>query len=144
MSTNSSPVYQIKHGLNKYNQNLITHTKLRYINILFHSKLTFHLLILQSLRFLNISTGSIADLTLKDSKYFHVGIHQSQSITVERLKISAPGDSKNTDGVHISISNNITLNSLSIGTGDDCVSIGQGSVNITISNVICGPGHGIR
>ncbi|KAJ3699475.1 hypothetical protein LUZ61_003180 [Rhynchospora tenuis] len=96
-----------------------------------------------SLRFMKITTGTISDLTLKDSKFFHISIHQSQSITIDRLKISAPGDSKNTDGIHISASNNITLTSLNIGTGDDCVSIGQGSVNITVSDVMCGPGHGL-
>ncbi|KAJ4703589.1 Pectin lyase-like superfamily protein [Melia azedarach] len=30
-----------------------------------------------------------------------------------------------------------------IATGDDCVSLGQGSQNILVSDVFCGPGHGI-
>ncbi|KAF3330719.1 exopolygalacturonase-like protein [Carex littledalei] len=87
-----------------------------------------------------------------DSKYFHVGIHQCQSITVERLKISAPGDSKNTDGVHISISNNITLNSLSIGTGHG-ISIGslgkykdeQNVAHVMVKNsTVTGTTNGLR
>ncbi|XP_022153738.1 exopolygalacturonase clone GBGE184-like, partial [Momordica charantia] len=30
-----------------------------------------------------------------------------------------------------------------ISTGDDCVSIGQGTTNINVHNVTCAPGHGI-
>ncbi|KAJ7008268.1 exopolygalacturonase [Populus alba x Populus x berolinensis] len=37
----------------------------------------------------------------------------------------------------------IHVTSSKIGTGDDCVSIGQGSTNILISQVFCGPGHGL-
>lgn len=28
--------------------------------------------------------------------------------------------------------------------GDDCVAINGGTININITRVICGPGHGIR
>ncbi|TXG67439.1 hypothetical protein EZV62_008714 [Acer yangbiense] len=65
------------------------------------------------------------------------------NITVNSVHITAPGDSPTTDGIHIANTNNMQILNSVIGTGDDCVSIGPGSKNINISNVQCGPGHGI-
>ncbi|CAL9158946.1 unnamed protein product [Musa hybrid cultivar] len=70
-------------------------------------------------------------------------IFQSRDITLDSIKITAPGDSPNTDGIHIADSTNIQVTNSVIGTGDDCISIGPGCTNLTIFNVICGPGHGI-
>ncbi|XP_044510144.1 exopolygalacturonase-like [Mangifera indica] len=55
----------------------------------------------------------------------------------------APGDSSNTDGIHIGSSTGIKIYDSRIGIGDDCVSLSPGSENILVSNVVCGPGHGI-
>ncbi|CAL9192205.1 unnamed protein product [Musa hybrid cultivar] len=96
-----------------------------------------------SMRLLRVSNATIANLTFMNSKGFHIGLQQSSSVTISRLRISAPADSPNTDGIHISRSDNVMLTSLNIGTGDDCISIGQGVNNLQISDVTCGPGHGI-
>nr|CAD1822902.1 unnamed protein product [Ananas comosus var. bracteatus] len=50
----------------------------------------------------------------------------------------------NTDGIHISDSTNIAIQNCRIGTGDDCISIVNGSSTIKMKNIDCGPGHGIR
>ncbi|CAK9159351.1 unnamed protein product, partial [Ilex paraguariensis] len=57
--------------------------------------------------------------------------------------ISAPGNSRNTDGIHVSKSKNIQILNSSIATGDDCISIGPGNTIISIYGISCGPGHGI-
>ncbi|WCJ37463.1 Pectin lyase-like superfamily protein [Euphorbia peplus] len=57
--------------------------------------------------------------------------------------VEAPGDSPNTDGIHVSRSKGVTITDVNIGTGDDCVSIGDGTTDLKVLNVKCGPGHGI-
>lgn len=94
-------------------------------------------------RFIKITNATIANLTLLDSKGFHMAIQRSNFITVRNLNISAPGGSPNTDGIHISDASNVNITGLTIGTGDDCISVGPGNINISISGVTCGPGHGI-
>ncbi|PIA38346.1 hypothetical protein AQUCO_02800199v1 [Aquilegia coerulea] len=64
----------------------------------------------------------------------HVQLHYNHT---------APEDSPNTDGIHIGDSSFISISHSNIGTGDDYISFGAGSNNIHVSNVTCGPGHGI-
>ncbi|XP_078159711.1 exopolygalacturonase-like [Carex rostrata] len=96
-----------------------------------------------SLHFIKVNNGRITNLALKDSKGFHIAIHQSVNVVIRAIDITAPSDSPNTDGIHISGSSQVRITGVTIGTGDDCVSIGPGSYNIIIANVRCGPGHGI-
>ncbi|CAN1842768.1 Probable galacturan 1,4-alpha-galacturonidase SALK6 [Linum perenne] len=51
--------------------------------------------------------------------------------------------SVNTDGIHLSRSQHITITDSTIGTGDDCVSMIDNLDTITIQNTKCGPSHGI-
>lgn len=103
-----------------------------------------HLIYMQNMRFMKCYNGKITGITSKDSKFFHFALHNTQGLIFDNIKIIAPWNSKNTDGIHLSMSTNITLNNMNIGTGDDCISIGQGSKDITVTGCSCGPGHGIR
>lgn len=98
----------------------------------------------QSLRFNNVSLGTISNIAVSNSKGFHVAFLDCDNINVYNVSISSPGDSPNTDGIHVGMSTNINITSSNIGAGDDCISIGPGSRNISVSDVKCGPGHGIR
>ncbi|GER44949.1 pectin lyase-like superfamily protein [Striga asiatica] len=94
-----------------------------------------------SLNFINNSV--IHDVTTKDSKNFHVNCIASHNVTFQRFHVSAPGESINTDGLHLARSSLISVLDSIIETGDDCISIGDESSEYHIQNVTCGPGHGI-
>ncbi|KAG6487153.1 hypothetical protein ZIOFF_055736 [Zingiber officinale] len=96
-----------------------------------------------SLVFSFVKNAKIKSISSLDSKLFHIHIFSSENFDIESVTINAPGDSPNTDGIHVADSTNVTITDATIGTGDDCISIGPGNSNLTISNVHCGPGHGI-
>nr|TKR75456.1 exopolygalacturonase-like [Populus alba] len=73
----------------------------------------------------------------------------SQAINLRRrssfsssLAPTAPARSPNTDAIHISQSSIVKVSRSVISTGDDCVAIIQGSTDVSIKKVTCGPGHG--
>lgn len=77
-------------------------------------------------------------------KGFHVFVTKCSNVRLRRLKLIAPDTSPNTDGIHISTSINVQVAKNTIETGDDCISMIQGSENVFINRLKCGPGHGIR
>ncbi|KAG7587490.1 Pectin lyase fold/virulence factor [Arabidopsis thaliana x Arabidopsis arenosa] len=78
-----------------------------------------------------------------NSKMGHFNFFAVQYFDITRVRIMAPGDSPNTDGIKIGSSNHMKIHHVDIGTGDDCIAILSGTTNLDIYNVKCGPGHGI-
>ncbi|KVH90248.1 Glycoside hydrolase, family 28 [Cynara cardunculus var. scolymus] len=96
----------------------------------------------------------------------HIHINGCQDVQIGNLRILAPEDSANTDGIDISQSSHVLIYHSIIGTGcfrdmidkhfdvlvfcsgnktgDDCVAIGDGTYDIHVNGISCGPGHGIR
>lgn len=75
---------------------------------------------------------------------FHILIDGCKKVKLQGVKVSAPGNSPNTDGIHVQLSTGVSIMNSHIGTGDDCISIGPGNSNLWIEGIACGPGHGIR
>ncbi|KAH7578309.1 hypothetical protein ACOSP7_000460 [Xanthoceras sorbifolium] len=96
-----------------------------------------------SIKFRRITNSVISGFTSLNSPAFHMHVISSNNFTAHSLNIIAPDESPNTDGMHISTSCNVKVLNSRIGTGDDCLSVGQGNSDITISGIDCGPGHGI-
>ncbi|EXB82576.1 putative polygalacturonase [Morus notabilis] len=85
----------------------------------------------------------VKGLTIQNSQQMTFVISRCDSVRVTGVKVSSPGDSPNTDGIHITQSTNVIIEDSKIGTGDDCVSIVNASFNIKMKRIYCGPGHGI-
>ncbi|XP_051118295.1 polygalacturonase-like [Andrographis paniculata] len=96
-----------------------------------------------SLGVYNSNKVVISGLKSMNSQMFHISIFGSYGVKVVGANIMAPGDSPNTDGIHIEQSSDITIKNSNIGTGDDCISIGPGTSNLWIETINCGPGHGV-
>ncbi|KAJ9554423.1 hypothetical protein OSB04_018468 [Centaurea solstitialis] len=90
------------------------------------------------------SAIKVKGLTFQNSQQMHFVISHCDSVRIYSVVVSAPEDSPNTDGIHLTGSTNVVIQNSKIGTGDDCISIVNASTNIKMKNIYCGPGHGIR
>ncbi|KAL1550263.1 galacturonan 1,4-alpha-galacturonidase [Salvia divinorum] len=91
----------------------------------------------------SVGNAKVADLKFVNSMGFHLKVTDTKSIDISKLSITAPVDSPYTHGIHLTNSTDVNITDTVIGTGDDCVSIGDGTHNILVSGVTCGPGHGL-
>ncbi|CAN7019098.1 unnamed protein product [Brassica oleracea var. botrytis] len=90
-----------------------------------------------------VRSARVNGLRSINSKMGHFNLYAVENFNITGVKITAPEDSPNTDGIKIGRSKDMHIFNVSIGTGDDCVAILDGTTNLDISNVRCGPGHGI-
>ncbi|KAH6829649.1 hypothetical protein C2S53_011428 [Perilla frutescens var. hirtella] len=96
-----------------------------------------------NLSFNFMKNAIIQDVTTKDSKNSHAKCFACHNVTFLRFTVSAPADSPNTDGLHLSHSSSVNVVSSTIQTGDDCISMSSGMSQVRIRDVTCGPGHGV-
>ncbi|KAL2529887.1 Pectin lyase-like superfamily protein [Forsythia ovata] len=85
----------------------------------------------------------VRGLTSYNSQIMHISINRSTNVKIQNVNINAPSGSPNTDGIHVEYSMGVTITDSTIRTGDDCISLGQGSMNVWVEQIGCGPGHGI-
>lgn len=87
---------------------------------------------------------TVQGLKVQNSPEFHFRFDSCRGVHVHGLSISSPALSPNTDGIHVENTQDVLIANTVVSNGDDCVSIGAGTLNVHIENVTCGPGHGIR
>ncbi|KAL3631801.1 hypothetical protein CASFOL_024785 [Castilleja foliolosa] len=85
----------------------------------------------------------ISGLKHINSQKFHLSMKKCDNANISKLQMIAPSTSPNTDGIDVGDSTNVTITNCIMETGDDCIAIKPGSSNINISDIACGPGHGI-
>ncbi|KFK35000.1 hypothetical protein AALP_AA5G221100 [Arabis alpina] len=91
----------------------------------------------------NLKSLNVKNLRVRNAQQIQISIEKCNNVNVKNVEITAPDDSPNTDGIHITNTQNIRISDSDIGTGDDCISIEDGSQNVQINDLNCGPGHGI-
>ncbi|XP_055805275.1 polygalacturonase-like [Solanum dulcamara] len=96
-----------------------------------------------ALTFHNSNNIIMSGVTVQNSQMFQILVDECRNVKLQGVKIFAPGNSPNTDGVHVKLSSGVSIMNSHIGTGDDCISIGPGNSNLWIEGIACGPGHGI-
>ncbi|KAL4571491.1 hypothetical protein LXL04_018251 [Taraxacum kok-saghyz] len=94
-------------------------------------------------KFISCKESTLSNIYLVNSPQTHVLILNSKGFNVDNVMIQAPENSPNTDGIHIHSSHFVKITNSIIGTGDDCISVGDYTSDIEIANIECGPGHGI-
>ncbi|XP_065864543.1 polygalacturonase-like [Euphorbia lathyris] len=85
----------------------------------------------------------VSGLTSINSQVTHLVVNSCKNVQVRNVKLIAPDQSPNTDGIHVQGSSGVTISGSTLQTGDDCISIGPGTFNLYISHIKCGPGHGV-
>ncbi|CAI0404638.1 unnamed protein product [Linum tenue] len=98
---------------------------------------------LVSYNFINCNNIIVSNLKFRNSQKMHVSFDKCADVKVVRLFVAAPENSPNTDGIHVTATQNIQISRCVIKTGDDCISIVSGSRNVKATDITCGPGHGI-
>ncbi|KAL5540625.1 hypothetical protein UlMin_043200 [Ulmus minor] len=96
-----------------------------------------------ALRFYGSNGVTVTGITIQNSPQTHLKFDACTNVQVSSIAISSPGDSPNTDGIHLQNSQDVVIYSSNLACGDDCVSVQTGCSNVYIHNVNCGPGHGI-
>ncbi|KAL8542268.1 hypothetical protein ACS0TY_003219 [Phlomoides rotata] len=96
-----------------------------------------------ALTFKNCTNLRVKILKLVNAQQMHVNFQDCMNVRASKLAVIAPEKSPNTDGIHVTRTSNIEILESVIATGDDCISIVNGSRNVGVRNIVCGPGHGI-
>ncbi|KAL6195239.1 hypothetical protein ACLB2K_030859 [Fragaria x ananassa] len=97
----------------------------------------------RDVKFSSITNSIVKDITSLNSKKFHISVTECTNVVFDHLTITSPTDDANTDGIDIGSSNGINVTHTNIATGDDCIAVGEGTNQLLVTGVTCGPGHGI-
>ncbi|KAL5552865.1 hypothetical protein UlMin_040266 [Ulmus minor] len=96
-----------------------------------------------ALRFYGSFNVTVTGIKIQNSPQCHLKFDNCVGVLVHDMSVNSPGDSANTDGIHLQNSKDVLIHTTTLACGDDCISIQTGCSNIYVHNVNCGPGHGI-
>ncbi|XP_066367968.1 probable polygalacturonase At1g80170 [Miscanthus floridulus] len=86
---------------------------------------------------------SVQGVTLQNAQQFQLTFTRCSCVKASFLRVIAPADSPNTDGIHLNDTSHVHITDNLISTGDDCVSMVGNCSDVHVKDISCGPGHGI-
>lgn len=94
------------------------------------------------------SNLKITGITLKNAPNVHITVKKVTTATVDKLTISSPSDSPNTDGIDVWSSSGVAVTNSTIDVGDDNIAIDSSTANgpahdISLSGCTILHGHGL-
>jgi polygalacturonase len=78
---------------------------------------------------------TVQGLKVQNSSEFHIRFDNCHGVVASGLSIRSPALSPNTDGIHVENSTDVLITNTAVSNGDDCVSIGAGTLNMHTENV---------
>ncbi|KAK3021840.1 hypothetical protein RJ639_046229, partial [Escallonia herrerae] len=128
----------------KVNKALVSHSCHKFFNIVVHKMSPLPCKDAPTaLTFYKCKNLVVQNLKIQNAQQIHVSFEKSVNVRASNLMVTAPEKSPNTDGIHVTDTQNIQISSCVIGTGDDCITIVSGSQKVQGIDITCGSGHGI-
>lgn len=72
---------------------------------------------MQALTFYQCTNLGVNNLKIENSQQIHLSFEKCKNVQVSNLVVTAPGNSPNTDGIHVTDTQNIKISSTTIATG---------------------------
>ncbi|GJP38015.1 hypothetical protein CLOM_g22453 [Closterium sp. NIES-68] len=86
---------------------------------------------------------SISGITLQNAPFFHLQVTRCVGVRIFDFKTNTPAESRNTDGIHVSVSTNVEIRDCTLAGGDDNIVLWDGAREVSISDITIFSGHGI-
>ncbi|KAK3008211.1 hypothetical protein RJ639_015029, partial [Escallonia herrerae] len=84
----------------------------------------------RSITFLWCNNIVVSGLTSIKSQLCHFTVARCNNLRIQNVRITAPSNSPNTDGIIVQDSTGVTISRSIIRTGDDCIAIGPNTKNV--------------
>ncbi|OIV94511.1 hypothetical protein TanjilG_25573 [Lupinus angustifolius] len=94
-------------------------------------------IVFQALRFYGSFNTTVTGITIQNSPQCHLKFDNCNGVLVHNVSVSSPGDSPNTDGIHLQNSKNVVIHSskLACGHGISIGSLGKDNTRACVSNI---------
>lgn len=90
-----------------------------YMTILHQSNMVYVVLfVAQALRFYGSFNVTVTGITIRSSPQFHLKFDNCIGVLVHDMSVSSPGDSPNTDGIHLQNSKDVLIHSTTLACGN--------------------------